>query len=257
MAPVSAMADEVRKNRAPAAPDNPFTALQEWHRARSSPRSTPGATCATVRRASFLRYVRLAVAAGGSRHRSRRCAGPCADLPKIRGIEELLHGLIGRIESTDLGWRLLRGDRPRFGIRGQVSQRSRRARLRNCAAKIFFFFFFFFFFVLRREPNLTPNLPSLVEFKALVREQFYLMLDRPRGRARSNPKDATRGFTATRQQALDIVKRVFTACGPLDDEDQARLARIAQLFGLGDAAVGAESVIPLSPTRPEAQSKAS
>jgi hypothetical protein len=29
MAPVIAMADEVRKNRAPAAPDNPFIALQE------------------------------------------------------------------------------------------------------------------------------------------------------------------------------------------------------------------------------------
>ena len=29
MAPVIAMADEVPKNRAPAAPDNPFIALQE------------------------------------------------------------------------------------------------------------------------------------------------------------------------------------------------------------------------------------
>jgi hypothetical protein len=65
------------------------------------------------------------------------------------------------------------------------------------------------------------------------------------------PEDA-----ATRQQALDIVKRVLTACGPLDDEDQARLARITRMFGLGDAAE-AGNIVPLSPTRLEVQIKAS
>jgi hypothetical protein len=53
---------------------------------------------------------------------------------------------------------------------------------------------------------------------------------------------------------LDIVKRVLTACGPLDGEDQARLTRITRLFQSGDAAA---DVIALSPMKPEIQSKAS
>jgi hypothetical protein len=65
------------------------------------------------------------------------------------------------------------------------------------------------------------------------------------------PEDA-----ATRQQGFDIVKRILTACGSLDDEDQARLARIARLFGLGYAAEE-RNIVSLSPTRLEVQSKAS
>jgi len=104
---------------------------------------------------------------------------------------------------------------------------------------------------LRREPNL-PSL-SLAEFKALVREQFYMLLEAALGSIpKMLPEDA-----GARQKGFDIVKRVLTACGPLDDEDQARLARIARLFGLVDAAAGLENVIPLSPMKPEIQSKAS
>ena len=108
---------------------------------------------------------------------------------------------------------------------------------------------------LRREPSIAPRL-SLAEFKALLREQFYLLLiDQEAALAairKMLPDDA-----ASRQRMLDIIKRVLTACGPLDGEDQARLARITRLFELDDAAAGAENVVALSPTKPEIQSKAS
>ena len=108
---------------------------------------------------------------------------------------------------------------------------------------------------LRQNSNMAPSL-SLAEFKTLVREQFYLLLiDEEAALAaitKMPPEDA-----AMRQQAVDVVERILSACGPLDGEDQARLARIAQLFGRDGAAVGAENVITLSPTRPETQSKAS
>jgi len=108
---------------------------------------------------------------------------------------------------------------------------------------------------LRHDPNLAPSV-SLAEFKGLVREQFYLLLIDQEAALGAIPKMLPED-AATRQQGFDIVKRILTACGPLDDEDQARLARIARLFGLGSAAAGAENIVPLAPMRPEIQSKAS
>jgi hypothetical protein len=107
---------------------------------------------------------------------------------------------------------------------------------------------------LRRE-KVAPSL-SLAEFKALVREQFYLLLIDQEAVLAAIPKMLP-DDAAARQQMLDVIQRVLTACGPLDGEDQVRLARITHLFGLGDAAAGVEKVIPIPSTRPELQSKAS
>jgi Protein of unknown function (DUF3141) len=108
---------------------------------------------------------------------------------------------------------------------------------------------------LRGDPNLAPS-TSLPEFKALVREQFYLLLiDQDVALAaipNMLPEDVE-----PRRLALDAIKRVLTAFGPVDGQDQERLARITRLFDLGDTAGGVEKVVPLSPARPEFQSKAS
>jgi hypothetical protein len=55
---------------------------------------------------------------------------------------------------------------------------------------------------------------------------------------------------------LDIIKRVLTACGPLNGEDQTRLARITRLFEFKSDDAAAD-VIALSAMKPEIQSKAS
>ena len=110
---------------------------------------------------------------------------------------------------------------------------------------------------IRRELPGSAVLP-LPEFKALVRDQFYMLLiDEDAALAAISkmlPDDS-----ATRRQALEAIKRVLTAGGPIEGQAQARLARVTQLFDLGDAAAGAEKVVPLSPARTdsEAQSKAS
>ena len=107
---------------------------------------------------------------------------------------------------------------------------------------------------LRGDPNLAPS-TSLAEFKALVREQFYLLLIDQEAALAAIPKMLPED-AATRRLALDAIKRVLTAFGPFQGEDQVRLAKITQLFDLGAAAVHVENVVPLSPTRPEFQSKA-
>ena len=108
---------------------------------------------------------------------------------------------------------------------------------------------------LRRESTTGPSL-SLAEFKALVREQFYLLLIDQEAALAAIPKMLPDNAVA-RQQMLDVVKRVLTACGPLDGEDQARLARITRLFESDGAAAGPENVFALSRMKPEIQSKAS
>jgi hypothetical protein len=109
---------------------------------------------------------------------------------------------------------------------------------------------------LRSEPSIAPRL-SLAEFKALLREQFYLLLIDQEAALAAIPKMLPDN-AAARQRMLDIIKRVLTACGPLKGEDQERLARITRLFGLGgDATAGVEKVVPISSTQPELQSKAS
>jgi hypothetical protein len=107
---------------------------------------------------------------------------------------------------------------------------------------------------LRREPSIAPRL-SLAEFKALVREQFYLLLIDQEAALAAIPKMLPED-AAARRRMLDIIKRVLTACGPLNGEDQTRLARITRLFEFKSDDAAAD-VIALSAMKPEIQSKAS
>ena len=93
---------------------------------------------------------------------------------------------------------------------------------------------------LRGDPNLAPS-ASLPDFKALVREQFYLLLIDQDAALEAIPKMLP-GDPQTRRQALDAVKRVLTAFGPLAGEDQERLERITKLFDPGNTAVALENV---------------
>jgi hypothetical protein len=107
---------------------------------------------------------------------------------------------------------------------------------------------------IRRESHESAVLP-LPEFKALVREQFYMTLIDEDAALAAIPKMLPDDAGA-RRQVLDTIKRVLTAAGPIEGETQARLVRIEQLFDSGDKASG-ENVVPLAPARPDVQSKAS
>jgi Protein of unknown function (DUF3141) len=108
---------------------------------------------------------------------------------------------------------------------------------------------------LRNDPNLAPG-TSLLEFKALVREQFYLLLIDQDAALAAIPKMLPDDLE-TRRLALDEVKRVLTAFGPLGGDDELRMARITNLFGRDITKAAAENVISLSPARPEVQSRMS
>jgi hypothetical protein len=79
----------------------------------------------------------------------------------------------------------------------------------------------------------------LADFKALVREQFNMLLvDQTRALAAIPtllPPDSE-----ARIKAFDLIKQVMGARGEISAEDRTRMGEVARLFGLDDEG-GAES----------------
>jgi hypothetical protein len=112
------------------------------------------------------------------------------------------------------------------------------------------------FEIVRRIRREHEQSMPLSDFKALVREQFYMLLIDQEAALSAIPAMLPNDRTI-RQQALDLIKRVLSARGLFDAEDDARLARIVQLFDLTENPPDAGNVVALSPPRTEVQTKAS
>jgi hypothetical protein len=86
------------------------------------------------------------------------------------------------------------------------------------------------FEAVRRIRRAHGDVP-LSEFKARVREQFFLLLLDPEGAVAAIPSmlppDAE-----TRRQAFDLIKQVLSASGELSAGDKERLQQLSRLFGL-------------------------
>jgi len=95
----------------------------------------------------------------------------------------------------------------------------------------------------------------LSAFKALVREQFYLLvLDTEAALAALPsmlPADAD-----TRRKAYDLIKQIMSARGEFSAEDKERMLRIARAFGVEEASTTVPNLTVISSARQE-QAKAS
>ena len=96
----------------------------------------------------------------------------------------------------------------------------------------------------------------LSAFKALVREQFYLLVLDTEAALAALPSMLTDNGEV-RRKAFDLIKQVMSARGPLSDEDNKRMQRVAGAFGLDEAATTVPNLTVISSTREEAQAKAS
>ena len=103
------------------------------------------------------------------------------------------------------------------------------------------------FEMVRRTRQAHGDMP-LAEFKALVREQFLILLvdtDAALSALPSMlPADAD-----LRRKGFEVIEQVMNARGTLSAEDNARMLRIARAFGLeGDTAGSAHlSIVPSDP----------
>jgi hypothetical protein len=90
------------------------------------------------------------------------------------------------------------------------------------------------FAVIRKARSEQERALPLAEFKALIRDQ-YLMLVLDEEEALAALPRLLRGQEDLAPAAFAMVETVVTAAGPLSEAGRERLARIAALFGVGDA----------------------
>jgi len=239
MAPVATMAEQVRNNRRPVASDNPFVAMQEnasrqivaaldaWRQASET----------IAERWFFTIYglPMLQAAAGidpaGTRPLRKASKHPLHDELLQKRIAELKsHVPVGGLREAVIRGLLYVGS-----ARGSVDERG--------------------FEALRRIRRAHGDMP-LSAFKALVREQFFiLLLDTEAALAALPsmlPADSDR-----RREAFDLIKQVLTARRPLSQEENERVQRVARAFGLHEASSTVPNLTVIDSARDEAQAKAS
>src|SRR5262245_44217471 len=233
MAPVAAMAKYVRNNRKPVAADNPLIQLQEicsgqviaglnaW---RDMIESLAERTFLTIYGSPSLQ---AAVGIDPTDARPLRKAG------KHPLYDELLQKRIAELRS-----RISVGGMPEAVIRaalyiglprGSVDERG---------------------FETVRRIRQTQSAISLADFKQRVRDQFYIMLIDMEAALAAVPSMLPTDADA-RRQALDLVKQIMTACGPLSDEDNERMRRVARAFGVDEPSTVVRNLTVVASERKE------
>jgi len=239
MTPVAAMAEEVRNNRRPVAADNPFVQLQEtlssqivaglnaW---RDMIESLAERTFLTVYGSPPLQAA-VGIDPTGTRPLRKAGKHPLYDELLQKRIAELR----SRISVGGVPEAVMRGVLYVGLPRGSVDERG---------------------FEAVRRMRRTQSDISLSEFKQRVRDQFYIMLMDMEAALAALPSMLPTDADA-RRQALDLVKQIMTACGPLSDEDNERMRRVARAFGVDEPSTVVRNLTVVASERQEAQAKAS
>src|SRR5262249_61439466 len=93
---------------------------------------------------------------------------------------------------------------------------------------------------------------SLAAFKALVREQFFMLLIDSDAALAAIPAMIP-AEAENRLEAFDLIKQVLSARGGFSAEDHGRIERVARLFGVGERTSAAPDLGGGTPFRPEAR----
>jgi hypothetical protein len=234
MAPVANLAEEVRRARKPAAPDNPFIALQERlsEQIVASLNGWRNAVEAFTERTFLSLYgsPTLQAAAG---------IDPASREPLCRAPKSLLHRELLRARIGELKSRIPLGGLRAAVVRGLLYVGMPRAALDERG------------FEMMRRIRRTYNDIPLSVFKGLVRDQYLMLLIDPDAALAAIPamlpaEDETRG------KAFDLIKQVMAARGAFSAEDIERMLHIARLFSIEKVPGQVRSVARISPDRKEA-----
>jgi hypothetical protein len=212
MAPLAGLAETVRENRKPVAADNPFLALQE----NMSRQIVAGldawreATEAASERVFMNTY-------GSPVLQAALGVDPASTLPLRKAAKSPLHRELMAKRVAELKSRISAGGLREALIRGLLFAGMGRAAVDERG-----------FEAVRRIREAHSDV-SLAEFKAMVREQFYLLLIDADAALKAIP-GMLPDDAETRQKAFDLIMQVLGATGSYSDGDRERMARIADLF---------------------------
>jgi hypothetical protein len=235
MAQVESLAGEARANRRPVADDNPFVAMQE-----TASRQIVAALDGWRQLAETMAERTFLTIYGAPTLQAAVGIDPAGTQPLRRAAKSPLHDELLRKRIAELKAAIPTGGLRAAVIRGLLHAGMARGAIDERG-----------FEALARIRDAHTDL-TLSAFKALVREQFNMLhIDQEASLAAIPsmlPADAE-----TRAKAFDLIRQVLSASGALSADDNARLAQVGRLFGVGDGGVAT----PFRHVREERQVKAS
>jgi hypothetical protein len=227
---IETTADKVRENRKSASSDNPFLALQDtvsknivgaldrWRDAQE----------ALSERMFLSIYGSPALqAAVGIDPQADPSPKPEMSQDYRKRLDARIAEIKSRIPTGGLRECVIRGLLYVGASRGMVDERSIEA-LRRARAE-------------RSGPRLT-----LAEFKAVVREQFFMLLLDQEATLAAIPKLLPRD-TEARRAGLAVIREVLSASAELSGETTKRLRRVVELFGVSEGDTSQASTGPFDP----------
>ncbi len=214
MAPVAALAEQARKNRRNVSDENPFVAAQEnFSKQIVTSLDAWRDASETMAEQTFLAVYgspTLQAAVGvepAATHRLRKVA-------KNPLHRELMNDRIAELKS-----RIPMGGVRAAVIRGLVYAGMARGAVDERG-----------FEMARRIRKAHSDMP-IADFKALVREQFNILLIDEKAALAAIPSMLPPDVE-TRESAYGLIKEVLVAGGGLSAEDKKRMGEVARLFGL-------------------------
>ena len=238
MAPVSAMAKQVRETRAPAAAGNPLVELQEL----ASRQITAGLDAWRDMRDAMAEWAFMTVYGSPLLQAAVGIDTADARRPRQAGTSALHRQLLDA-RIAELKAKMPQGDlreasvrtilyvlMPRGGVDEHGFDAIRRIRAANPDGKTL------------PLPELTTL--TLAEFKALVREQFFMLLIDQRAAVAAIPGLLPKD-TALRRAAFALLSQIVSASGEMTAESAGRLREAAQWYGVDPARALDEKIVVL------------
>ena len=218
MAPIAALAEQIRKNRKPASSGNPFVAMQEQFSNQIVSALDAG------REASEKMSERTFLTVYGSPALQAAVGIDPAETQRLRKApKNPLHSELLRKRIEELKSRIPVGGVRAAVIRALIYVGMNRASIDERG------------FEMARRIRETHGDMSIPAFKALVREQFNILLI-DQGAALAAIPSMLPPDEESREEAYAMINQLMSARGELTAEDKKRMSEIAQLFGLGSSA---------------------
>ena len=217
MAPIATLAEQIRKDRKPVSSNNPFVAMQEQFSNQIV------SAFDSWRDTSEKLTERTFLAVYGSPVLQAAVGIDPSETQRLRKApKNPLHGELLQKRIEELKSRIPVGGPRAAVIRALIYAGMNRAAIDERG------------FEMARRIRETHSDMSIADFKALVREQFnILLIDQEAALAAIPsmlPPDAQ-----TREKAYGMINQLMNARGEPTAEDKKRMSEIARLFGLGSS----------------------